>query len=379
MNQNILLISYHSPPSNATAAIRLKRTVNKLSEKYNISVLTKSYPEADDEWSVPRNVSVYRLSASKFLSRLTYRPNWLIKSIFRARKLIKENTYDLVWSRFTPIAPHIVGLVIKKEFGLPWVGYFGDPWINSPYRQDNWEDIAYIESLIVNNIDKLTFSNSRQVDWYTDRYQLSEKDCTVVPNFINPSEVREVQPYSYDASFFHIVHLGNLYGIRSPKGVLSGIKMLPKGIKDEVKVHFVGQTSRFDEMFEKYDFDDTVVRVPRVPQSEAIARGKGSDALLLIDAPVRPSPFLPMKLIEYLFMNNPIVGATPKRGTAADVIQSSEAGVIAPPDEPQEICRKIVYCYKNTDNIKQNNTFRSRFTAEVAIGKLISVIENLVD
>lgn len=371
MTPKVLLVSYHFPPENNSAAIRMERMVSELVDDFEVHVLTKSSKNEELDSDLHSDVKIHRSLEYTPFSPSTYHPFWLLSAIPTIHNLFREWDFDVMWSRYTPAASHLVALSAKLVYDIPWVTYFGDPWIGSPYRRNNWEDVELLERKIVENADCLTFSNGRQVQWYTNRYGISEDSCKVVRNFVNPAEIESLSKLEAADEEFHIVHIGNLYGIRSPASFLEAVADLPKEVQSNLFIEFIGNTSDFKNLFDSYEDIDAIQMTGRLPKSEAIRRAKGADALLLIDAPVRPSPYLPMKLVEYLHMDLPILGLTPQNGTSSDVIRESGTGIVASPDDAPEISDALLRLVGGPeDQYSVNEDYLERFTAEHAISEL---------
>jgi len=380
MAPTLLFVSYAFPPENTSGGIRTWRTVERLAAEYDIVVLTRSHGESSglvDE--LPDNVTVYRSYEQDVVTRLTYKPLWVATALRKAREIFATHDIDLLWTRYTPIAPHLVGLALKRRYDVPWIGYFGDPWVDSPYKEGSWVTSRTVERAVVRNADALTFSTERLSAMFAEQYPGIESNCHVVPNFVDPEEIERVAPTQRaDDGVVRFTHIGNLYGLRTPKPLLEALTMLPASYRERTAVEFIGETVAFDDLFAEYGDLSAVTRIDRLPKDEAIARAKAADVLLLLDAPVTPSPFLPMKLVEYLFMERPILGLTPTEGTSADVLRDTNAGEIAPPDDPAAIAATIEGFHDRREPRAIDDEARRRYSAEAAVDELSRVIADLL-
>jgi glycosyltransferase involved in cell wall biosynthesis len=122
--------------------------------------------------------------------------------------------------------------------------------------------------------------------------------------------------------------------------------------------------------------------IGRVPKDDALAYAKGADVLLLIDASIDNSPFLPTKLAEYIFMDRPILGITPDPGTSADVTRETETGVVYPPSDPAGIAASIEQFYEQFQEgslgVTPVESTREQYTSKAAVGTLADIIDDLV-
>jgi glycosyltransferase involved in cell wall biosynthesis len=68
------------------------------------------------------------------------------------------------------------------------------------------------------------------------------------------------------------------------------------------------------------------------PFLESIQIAASADFLLVIDAPVDRSVFLPSKVVDYFVLGKPILGITPEQGATAEVLRRSGHHVACPDD-----------------------------------------------
>lgn len=64
------------------------------------------------------------------------RIGWRKYALKKARALIKENDIKLIVTTGPPHSTHLIGLQLKKEYGLKWVADFRDPWSDIYYNKD---------------------------------------------------------------------------------------------------------------------------------------------------------------------------------------------------------------------------------------------------
>jgi glycosyltransferase involved in cell wall biosynthesis len=81
-----------------------------------------------------------------------------------------------------------------------------------------------------------------------------------------------------------------------------------------------------------------------VPRRESLRLQRDSDALLLLipEAGGRGRGVLSGKVFEYLAAERPILAAVPPDGAAAELIEETGAGVVAPPDDVEALRSALV-------------------------------------
>src|SRR5213075_1477576 len=132
---------------------------------------------------------------------------------------------------------------------------------------------------------------------------------------------------------FRITHTGSFFGKRDPRPFLQALAS--SGLED-VTARFVGDFRSADRDWAgQLDLGDKLELHPYVPRRESLALQRNSDALLLLipEAGGRGKGVLSVKVFEYLAAERPILAAVPPEGAAAELIEETNAGVVAPPDD----------------------------------------------
>ena len=77
------------------------------------------------------------------------RAGWLPFAVARGLKAIQAENIDLIFTTSPPFTTVLIGLLLKKITGLPWVSDYRDPWTQSyyyfkrPFLSARWEE--YLE------------------------------------------------------------------------------------------------------------------------------------------------------------------------------------------------------------------------------------------
>jgi glycosyltransferase involved in cell wall biosynthesis len=156
----------------------------------------------------------------------------------------------------------------------------------------------------------------------------------VVATILNGADFDDFAGLEYrrDARF-RITHTGSFFGKRDPRPFLQALA--DSGL-DDVVARFVGDFRSSDREWAAHlDLGDRLELHPYVPRRQSLALQRDSDALLLLipEAGGRGKGVLSGKVFEYLAAERPILAAVPPDGAAADLIQETSAGVVAPPDD----------------------------------------------
>jgi hypothetical protein len=291
--------------------------------------------------NVPRILRWMPLGRFGLLGKLpdTYRFfNFLLFK--RAKQMIEKNDYEVMVTWSQPHSAHIVGLKLKSSLeGSPkWIAHFSDPWISNPYFEvKNW--VKKMNENLFNRV--LSQADAILV---TNNYVIEAEE-----GFSRAENQRKIHvvPHSYLASMYPVKeirnpsdtiiirYIGSFYGLRRPDPILSLLRHLEVNDPDIAKklhIEFIG--SELDETahraIEKLQLISVNV-LPPVTFSESLRLMQNSNLLLIIDAPMDKSPFLPSKLIDYIGSNVPILALTPS-GPSADVVKELGGWVASPTD-----------------------------------------------
>jgi len=400
--KNLLIIAYYFPPSGGPGVQRVLKHVRYLREfGWNPIVLTVSngqFPARDESLleQVPTDILVerthiyepydlYRLltgkakgsaidvnvikkdgakssfidSLAEFIRATFFIPDarigWKFTAYEAARKLIKEHNIEAIYSSSPPYTCSIIARKMKREFKLPWVAGFRDPWtgfISSPKR---W----FLPSAIDKAMEHSTFAEADFVEcaWegiikdalakYPD---LEEKKFIHVPNGFDSNDLPQVEYTKTDK--FTITYTGSMYGRRNPAAFFEAIQnLLDTQQIDANKLHlrFIGRFGdEVDAMFQKASFKNSIEIINYVPHHKSIEYLMLSDALLLVvDESKESAEIVPGKVYEYIGCKRPIIAVAPEEGAIADLIKETKSGNVAHQTNVSEIEKIILRNYTN--------------------------------
>jgi len=273
----VLMIAYSFPPSGMSGVYRTLGFIKHLPENgYHPTVLTvpeDSYPVKDYSLlnDVSEEVGVVRIpywgaktqrfftkkekviakkrsSAIKAIIKWTSIPDnmnrWIPNAYFAGKKIIKRENIDLIWSTSPDASTHLIALLLKRKFGLPWVADFRDPWI-SPFINNKsllWKKLnESLESRVINKADRMVTISGKLKEDLISRYpKINSEKILVITNGFEEEDFRGKKYYPTDK--FTITDTGRFYGKRTPLPFLSALKLAfsenPE-IERETRVRFI--------------------------------------------------------------------------------------------------------------------------------------------
>ena len=272
----------------------LRRHADRLAARLRLPLWGK-VPDEFKSWGRPALKAV-----SEFAARRGYRP-------------------DLVASFGQPMSDHLVGLKLKRLYGVPWVAHFSDPWVDNPF--DRRDALARrvnlaLERRVMERADLLVFTSEETIELVMAKYPEAWR-----------AKAR-VLPHSYDRALYPpdagrdsrgetvVRYTGEFYGRRTPRPlvetlrtILADAPRLLAGVRFEL-IGSVSAGARAESGLESLPGGLVVTRPP-VSYSESLSLAAGADGLLIVDAPAERSVFLPSKLVDYVGAARPVLGLTP--------------------------------------------------------------------
>ncbi len=286
-----------------------------------------------------RLVPLYGRSPDEFV-------DWSRRSAQGAAEWIGQNSgqIDVVATFGEPMSDHLVGLELKRRFGLPWLAHFSDPWADNPFRRfqpiANWRNRT-LEARVIEEADCIVFTSVETLEMVMGKYpEAWRTKARVLPHSFNPTDFAEPAPAPVGDGKLVLRYLGNFYGHRTPFPLFFALARLTADNPDEVRdlrIELVGSLPKWMRLH------PVLKRLPpglltfQNPTSykQSLRLMQQSDLLLVIDAPAETSVFLPSKLVDYIGSGRPILGIVPS-GASQKLIRRL-GGNTADPADPAEV------------------------------------------
>lgn len=262
---------------------------------------------------------------------------WYNPALRKARAFLQDKRVDVIFSTAPPYTTHFVARQLKKEFGIPWVARWADPWSGNTLLELAYEKtlikplwilqrsrIRRAESDLLKLADR-TFV----VSWYHQRqmrelYGLEENTIGVINNGYDEFDFKGLKPRSLYPDRLTIIFLGTFYS-QFQEPFLRFMEAVNE-VAEDAEIVLIG---RGGEALR----GNNLTRILYVPKEKALAFCAGSDFLLVIMPPV--AKWIPMKTYDYLRLGKPILALVPEDGDTARIVRESKAGFILSFDQQQ--------------------------------------------
>lgn len=417
--RKVLFIAYYCPPFGGGGVPRSMKFIKYLPDfSWEPVVITarENAPGMKDFSllnEIPDNIKIYREFAitpffffrvlkkiglsrlRKYLEEHWCIPDklagWAFFAFYRAKKIIKEEKIDVIYTTSPPHSSHLIGLRLKKIFpAVPWIADFRDAWCENPFRtvkknqlrnriEEKWE------KKVMQQADNIIFNTHSSLDIHKQKYDaiLSNKSF-VIPNGFDPADFKAIHTGSnavYNEKFT-ILHTGDIYGIRTLKPLIEALQLFiqhHKKDQDKLRVIFAGSVkeeekalitqAHMEQLFEFKNF---------LPYHQCIKEVVNADMLLIVTGRGEHKVMVPGKFYEYLGAHVPILAICDK-GELNRILEECHAGDWAPLDDPEKIYRAIVRYFDNRHNrtfFKPDDKMIRRFERRTLTEQLSIIFNN---
>lgn len=383
--KNLLLIAYHFPPVRVSSGIQrtLKFARYLLDDGWKTQILTvnaRVYERVSNDQlgEVPEEVAVTRAFALDTAKHLSVKGRyvawmalpdrwvtWCIGGIISGLKMVYRFRPKVILSTYPIATAHLLGLILHKLTGIPWVADFRDSMTEDGYPTDptQWKVYRWIEKQTVTHCTRAIFTTPGAVSMYAERYpHIPEARWALIPNgYDEENFVRAEQsdqlPQALNEKHKQIVllHSGILYpSERDPTEffkALSSLKATGKIDRNKIKVilRATGHDHLHRQSIRQFDLEDIVFLEPSVAYEKALAEMLVVDGLLIFQAS-NCNHQIPAKIYEYLRARRPILALTDPAGDTAKVLlDAGLASCIAPLDDETAIAKLISNFIDNVD------------------------------
>jgi len=281
---------------------------------------------------------------------------WLPFALFRARKILKTESVDVIYSTSDPFTDHLIGYCIKRLSGKPWVADFRDPWTNY-FRYD--KSFRYrqkinrlIEKIIICGADRIVVISEHMRTFFREQYpEMDSSKFVVIQNGFDTEDFNSINFRDIDNEKFTITYVGRF---STPKNknllffkVLQSILDSFPELEESIRIIFVGLFSQEDWGFvTSRGLEKIVETVGYQTHKKSIEYMLKSNALLLTICDERGMESMyNAKLYEYLAAKKPILALIPG-GVAEKLIRKLDAGLIVHPNDESAIRKAILDYYE---------------------------------
>ena len=370
--KKILMIAYHFPPLAGSSGIqRTLRFVQHLPSMGWQPLVLGADPRAFEKSSddlmadVPAGTVVRRAFAldtarhlqvaGRYLGWMA-RPDrwisWRFGAVRAGLKLVRQFKPDVIWSTYPIATAHVIGSILQRKTGLPWIADFRDPMAQDGYPADPRTRQSYldIEADAAARASLCVFTTPGAARMYQLRYPAAAGRMVVLENGYDEESFTSVAPQppkdgsgvGPGARPLLMLHSGIVYpSERDPTQLFAALGQLKKrGVltPEDLRIRF--RASAHDGLLRNLAQDlgaqDFIELCPPIAYRDALAEMMAVDALLVMQAS-NCNEQIPAKIYEYLRAGKPVLGLTDPVGDTAGVLRQAGMNDMARLDSADDI------------------------------------------
>jgi glycosyltransferase involved in cell wall biosynthesis len=374
--KRVLIVTYYWPPSGGPGVQRWLKFVKYLRD-FNIEPIVvtvdeekASYPALDAslEAEVPADVKVYKTNSFEPLklfssvfkkekvpyagipdrdkmsfvgkAALYVRANFFIpdarkgwnKHAFRkCCEIIESQKIDAVITSSPPHSTQLIGLQLKKKYGIKWLADLRDPWTEIYYyhklhhtERAKRKDLRY-EAEVLNSSDIITVTSEQTAARYALKIKENKKKIAVITNGFDEEDFRDVP--ALPQTHFTITFLGTINAQFGIEGFVEAVMNVHKKMPQvPLRLKFVGTMDLATKQLLETKLPDCIELIGYVPHKESIRHICASHVLLLVIPKGPNEGTVPGKTFEYMAAKRNILCLAPKNSSAGKIIDSTETG-----------------------------------------------------
>jgi hypothetical protein len=362
----VLMVAYHYPPMRGSSGIQRTLKFSQYLPQHGwqplvLSASPRAYANSgsDQLAEIPRDAIVHRAFALDTSRHLSVRGryvgwmalpdrwvSWCVGAIPAGLRMIRKYKPQVIWTTYPIASAKLIGLVLHKLTGLPWIADLRDPMTDVDYPADPLTRRFYrwIEEKTVRNCTLAVCTTPGAIVTYTKRFpDIPVSRFALIENgydeenFANAAALQK--PAAPEAGRpFTLIHSGIIYpSERDPVPFFEALADLKAGgIVSAARLRVVLRATAHDDylvpLIEKYGIGDIVSLAPHIAYRDALAEMLGADGLLVLQA-TNCNHQIPAKLYEYLRARRPVLALTDPIGDTAAALRHAGIDTIGPLDD----------------------------------------------
>lgn len=304
-------------------------------------------PESDG-WNPLRS---FKHSLARRLRPFNRCPGWYRATVRTGRRLLQLHPVDALYSSGPPWTTHLAACQLAREFQIPWVADFRDPWVANPFAPPDArlaQRDKVDEASVVSQADTVVcVLDTMRRDLLARYPRRSPADLVTIMNGFDPAyfvalDSNTGTPARSAGAPLTILHAGQVYGPRRVEPLLHGLKewiRAEPAMATSVRLHLIGGSGpHVASLRSRVSASGTAEWVevePEIPHAEALRRLADAAVLLLIGFSGPGEQYqMSGKIFEYLALRRPILALAPPSSPVGNVLRETGARhwIVSPDD-----------------------------------------------
>jgi glycosyltransferase involved in cell wall biosynthesis len=267
------------------------------------------------------------------------RVGWIPHALGPGLRLARSVGARAILSSGPPFTANLIGGLLHRRSGLPWVQDFRDPWTRAPFYPKRPAPARILDERLerwtIHHAARTLAVNRGMIEDFRARYpEVPPERLVTLPNGFDEADFEGIERSRPRKLTF--VHTGTMYLARDPRGLreaMSALCVEEDGFADGVELLLAGRVdAELVELFRAPPLDRIVRFQGYVEHRESLRLLRSAHyCLLFVGEEPQVRGMLTGKLFEYLGSGTPILAIAPVVGEAAAVIRECRAGEIIEP------------------------------------------------
>ncbi|RPH77601.1 MAG: glycosyltransferase, partial [Planctomycetaceae bacterium] len=267
---------------------------------------------------------------------------WARAALPAAREVLSRQSHSILYSTSPPMTSHWIALRLKREFRLPWVADFRDPWTDNVIDYGDpphWRrriDFR-LEHAVCREAERVIANTETNRSMLIKKHGIAQERVVTITNGFDEEDfvgIDEMPP----PDRFRITYCGSFYRTYNPAAFLVALKALLGRRPDAaIQVTLAGsacqwarENVRDPELLQRIDLRG------QIPNREVLALLAASH-MLLHTYPGGIPYSVPGKLYEYIRSGRPIVAVGDRPSEVASLVEATCRGRVFRPDETAQL------------------------------------------
>ena len=436
---NILFLAYYFPPMGSSPIQRTLKFVKYLSQMgYLITVVTTDDTSTDMDYSlekeVPKTVKVIRVSECvyekiftpredrkrvfDFISRFSndddfydewmdaedsqmeyiltdWTIKWAVKCFHEIEKYIDIDSIDAIYSTAPYWSPHLLGYALKKQYGIPWVADYRDPWLSDEmYAKSVYSFMTkaemkwyrHFEGILVAGMDRIIVAGESWIKGFIETYNVDERIIECITNGYDEDDFKDIVRSNKKNEALTLCYNGLLGYNRRPQYLLEVIsELIDEGLikRGNICWYFNGDIDyHYEDYIKPYDKYGVVKRNGFLSHRESLRVAINSDVMVMYgEIGDMAAMNYPGKFYEYLRLGLPILCFSGKDSPQEKILQETGLGENIALDDKDSIRKYILSRYeiwkKTERQLCMSNEAIRKYERKNLTKRLAAVFESL--
>jgi glycosyltransferase involved in cell wall biosynthesis len=379
--KRVLMVAFHWPPLGGSAAIRNVQTAHTLRAHGWDPVVVhggiwRGYPT---DASLRSDVEAVEATAP-FLPPGWFFPDeqvgWIPAAVGSGLHALHRGA-RVIWTTSPPASAHVIGWILKRVTGRPWVMDYNVEWATNPavrWRSEGQQRRhRRLEAFLLRRADAVCSLSARHLERLPVPVRSLVVEAGYDPRRFHPTPRRSLK---LDRPFV-ITHTGSLFGVQRPDAFVRAVNALVEQgalAPDRIIARFVGNL--WEGAASLRDARFRVETRSLVPYAEVPALIADSDALLVTLAP-EAECVVPNKVYEYMAAGRPILAIVPRANPVTALVEGTCSGVAVDPSDEPAVRAAILSLVQGRFDYAPDARAVASYELGPTIGKLAALLNEL--